>query len=353
MKNNRLWLLLLLVLPIFLLAGCSGKNVADQGFKNPEQAVSIPSLLEMENRGVEFVLFFPVIVESGIARIEGFLHSVETADGSRKMVNDGVFPLLAIKKDDSISKENGFYFLTSMNVFGDNFALAIIAGKKEDFKKIFSLSRDGHLAADVMGNSLVYDSENFSDDKNYRLKISEAGHSPVEIEQSFRKYYAERGIDIPERDSLVMEIKVGSPEWKDLRNMVTDRLSFGYRTMEGEARQGYLSKDEFKKEYSKNNGTTSVQRFFKNFNFAVTGEVNSSLLLTGGSAINAMIQATSGSPDGLYSSTVCKRGDLREQFASMHQEKQELIRRLHATLWNNREEIEKLRETIRRLGGTP
>lgn len=353
MKRNKLQLSLLLVLSIFLLAGCGSKNVADVGFKSPEQAVSIPSLSGMEERGVQYVFFFPVIADPGIARIEGFLHPVEAADGTKKMVNDGVFPLMAIKNDWTISKTDGFYFLTNMNVFGDNFALAVVVGRKNDFRKIFPLSRDGHLAADVNGNSLEYESEKFSDNEIYRVKVSAKGHSPKEIDQTFRKYYEDRGIEVPLDDSFVTEVKVGSPEWSALKNLVTDRLNFGYRTMSGEARQGYLHMDKFKEEYSKSNGATATQRFWKNFNVAFTGEPTSSAVLTGGSAVNALIQSGTGSPDGLYASAICKRGDFRNQFASMQQENKDLIRILHSKIWKAAQKVDELKEKIIRMGGTP
>ena len=350
MKRNSAWLYFVLI-PVLFLAGCGGKNV-ETGMDTAEKAISIPSLLEMEKRGVKKIVSFPIIMSPGIGGVEGQGFYVKNPDGSTELRDTGVYPIAILKKDGSVVIENGFYFVTKRNKFGDTTARAIIVEKKNEIDKMIFLSRDGHLMSNSKGIRRHFDSDKFYSNPEYQKKfLADFGETSQDIEGMLAEYFRKRNLET--QPMFVEEIEVGSTRWAELKNQVANHLKKGYRLKNGEVRQGYVSLEEFQELYAKNQGATSGQRFAKGASVVFTGEPVSSAILTGGSLVNGAIQANTGIDEGFYSQAPCKREDLADRFDFFSQEYKEVIRKLQNDLFYAEERINYLEEKIRRQGGTP
>lgn len=351
MKAQKILWIWLVFISVLFLSGCGAKNV-ETGMDTAEKAISIPSLKGMEEQGVRVVVSFPIIMSPGIGGVEGQGFYVKNPDGSMELRDTGVYPIGILKKDGSVIVEEGFYFVTKINEFGDTTARAIIVGEKKEIDKMSFLSRDGHLTADSKGVRRNFDSDKFYSNPKYQSKfLADFGETLQDIEGALQEYFRKRNLETP--PVFVEEIKVGSKRWLELKNQVTDYLRNGYRLENGEARQGYVSMAEFQELYAKNQGATSGQRFAKGASVVFTGEPVTSAILTGGSIVNGAIQANTGITEGFYSQAPCKRVDLADRFDFFSQEYKEVIRKLQYDLFYAKERVNYLENKIRQQGGTP
>ncbi|NLC30928.1 MAG: hypothetical protein GX765_02650 [Candidatus Moranbacteria bacterium] len=302
---------LLVVIPVLFLSGCAGKyenSVSANGLPEAEQALSVPHPVEYEKSGEQYIAVFPLILSPELWGTEGF---------SSKHVSGGVWPVVSSNSNDSLGKK-GYAFITEMNFWGDNIMQGIIVGRKAEIGKIMYLSRDGHTAQSVSGEELDYDSEKFDKDPSYQVRVfSQSGSSIQEVEDFWRKYSRSRGLEIPANFQFVEEIKVGSPRWEKFKADLATRLSENYKMPNGEIRSGYMSLEDFRKEASKNNGTTAGQRFGRSAVIPATIEPISLGIGTVGSLLNGLINASNGPMEGFYSMAECRRGDLKSRFKEM------------------------------------
>lgn len=302
---------LLVVIPVLFLSGCAGKyenSVSANGLPKAEQALSVPHPVEYEKSGEQYIAVFPLILSPELWGTEGF---------SSKHVSGGVWPVVSSNSNDSLGKK-GYAFITEMNFWGDNIMQGIIVGRKAEIGKIMYLSRDGHTAQSVSGEELDYDSEKFDKDPSYQVRVfSQSGSSIQEVEDFWRKYSRSRGLEIPANFQFVEEIKVGSPRWEKFKADLATRLSENYKMPNGEIRSGYMSLEDFRKEASKNNGTTAGQRFGRSAVIPATIEPISLGIGTVGSLLNGLINASNGPMEGFYSMAECRRGDLKSRFKEM------------------------------------
>lgn len=348
MERNIQLIFVLFVL--VFLSGCAKTKNIETGMTSAEKAVSIPSMKGLEENGEKYIVTFPVIINPGINGVEGQKYCVQDENG-QNCFNVGVYPL-ATMINNIFSNEKGFYFVTELNMFGDNMAQAIIIGRKSEISKIIPSSRDGHMFSDSTGNRLNFDSSKFYDDLKYQKDfMNQIGESPRDIEDALRQYFQRRGVDV--QHEFVEEIEIGSPRWTEFIGQVTDQLGEGYRLPNGEERQGYVSMDEFVKKFAKNEGATSGQRFAKSIGVTYTGEPISSAFLTATSVFNGIIQAQTGITEGLYSEAPCRRKDLAERFEFMQKEKENLLKNLHYQLSLRSSENRRLMEKIQQLEARP
>ena len=292
-----------LILSILLMTGCTPKGVATHGFSSPEESLSIPHPVEYEKKGEEYITLFPAILDPGLWGVEGF---------SFEGLDIGVFPVLT-----NSASVKGYAIITESNFWADQIMQVMLVGKKSDIEKVIYLSRDGHTAYDVTGKELKYDSERFDESSYHQSFFAEVGMSIQEIESFWKKYSNSRGIDIPSGFQFVEEIKIGSDRWEEFKFELATRLTNNYKMSSGEIRQGYISLDEFRKEASKNNGTTPGQRFSRNVFVPATVEPVTLVVGTVGSLLNGLIKASSGSVEGFYSMAEGQRGDLKTRFREM------------------------------------
>lgn len=310
MKTQGMMFLLVVILVLFL-AGCAGKyenSVSANGLPEAEQALSVPHPVEYEKSGEQYITVFPLILSPELWGTEGF---------SSNQVSGGVWPVVSSNSNDSLGKK-GYAFITEMNFWGDNIMQAMVVGRKAEIGRIMYLSRDGHTAQNVSGEELDYDSEKFDKDTSYQVQVFfQSGSSIQEVEEFWRKYSRSRGLEIPANFQFVEEIKIGTPRWEKFKADLATRLSENYKMPNGEIRSGYMSLEDFRKEASKNNGTTAGQRFGRSAVIPATIEPISLGIGTVGSLLNGLINASNGPMEGFYSMAECRRGDLKSRFKEM------------------------------------
>ncbi|HBI16548.1 MAG TPA: hypothetical protein DDY52_00095 [Candidatus Moranbacteria bacterium] len=333
MGKNKPWLYLVLI-PILFLVGCANpKNqVSKLGFEESEEGISIPHPVELEKNGEQYVTIFPIILDPGLWGVEGFSH---------KDLDVGIFPVV------TDGKLKGYAFITEANLWNDQVMHAFVVGRKNDISKIAYLSRDGHFMYDITGDEFEFDAEKFEKDSNYKSKVLlAAGMNIQEIEKFWRSYSEKRGIEIPADFQFVEEIRVGSPRWEKFKADLATRLSENYKMPDGQIRQGYMPLNDFRKEATKNYGTTGSQRFGRAAVIPATIEPISLSVGTVGSMLNGLIAASNGPMGGFYSLAECRRGDLKPRFRQMS--------KIAKTLLVARDQqIYQLQQQIIQLGGRP
>jgi hypothetical protein len=307
--KNRMMFLVVLIPVLFLLSGCGSKSasVSANGLPEAEQAISIPDGVEYEKKGEQYIVVFPLILSPELWGAEGF---------SSNQVSGGVWPVMTNNPNSSLGKK-GYAFITEMNFWGDNIMQAMVAGRKAEMGKIIYLSRDGHTAQNVSGEEMEYNSEKFDKNPSYQSQIFQSGSSIQEVEAFWRKYSRSRGLEIPANFQFVEEIKVGSPRWEKFKADLATRLSTKYKMPNGEIRSGFMSLDDFRKEASKNYGTTPGQRFGRSVFVPATIDPITLGVGTVGSFLNGLINASNGPMEGFYSMAECRRGDLKPRFKEM------------------------------------
>ena len=329
--------LLILIPVLFLLGGCGSKSasVSANGLPEAEQAISVPNPVELEKNGEQYIVVFPLILSPELWGAEGF---------SNNKVSGGVWPVMTSNSNGSLGKK-GYAFITEMNFWGDNIMQAIVVGRKAEVGKIMYLSRDGHTAQNVSGEEADYGSEKFDKDLSYQSQVfSQSGSSIQEVEAFWRKYSRSRGLEIPANFQFVEEIKIGTPRWEKFKADLATRLSEKYKMPNGEIRSGFMSLDDFRKEASKNNGTTPGQRFGRSVFVPATIDPITLGVGTVGSFLNGLINASNGPMEGFYSMAECRRGDLKPRFKEMSDNFKSLLMQ--------RDQIIYELQTQRR-GGTP
>lgn len=335
---KRVNLLLLVLVSVFFLTGCAGQfnSVSDNGLAEAEQSVSVPNPVEYEKVGAEYILVFPIIISPEVWGTEGF---------SSNEISGGVWPVVTSDSKGFLGKK-GYAFITEINFWGDYVAEAVVVGTKAEIEKIIYLSRDGHSAQNILGQEMEYDSEKFDKDSNYQAQIFLQGNSVSEVEDFWRKYSKLRGLSIPADFQFVEEIKVGSVRWEKFKLDLATRLTENYKMPNGEIRSGYMSLVDFRKEASKNNGSTPGQRFSRSAFIPATIEPITLAIGTVGSLLNGLIKASNGPMEGFYSMAECRRGDLKPQFRKLSDDFKSLILERDNIIYSLQQELQK-------RGGTP
>ena len=322
------------LIPILFFAGCANpKNqVSNLGFKESEEGISMPHPVELEKSGEQYVTILPVILDPGLWGVEGFTH---------KDLDVGIFPVI------TDGKFKGYALITEANLWNDQVMYAFVVGRKKDIGKIAYLSRDGHFMYDITGDEVEFDADKFEKDSSYKSKVLlTAGMSIQEIENFWRNYSEKRGLEIPVEFQFVEEIKIGSARWEKFKADLATRLSENYKMPDGQIRQGYMPLNDFRKESSKNYGTTGPQRFGRAAVIPATIEPISLSVGTVGSLLNGLIAASNGPMGGFYSLAECRRGDLKPRFRQMSKIAKSL-------LVARDQEIYRLQRMIIQQGGTP
>lgn len=330
MKVRNLYSMAVLALALFGMTGCAGKyaSVTDNGFREPEQAISIPHPSELEKSENQYVTIFPVILDPGLWGVEGF---------SKNKLDIGIFPVMT----DSDIK--GYALITEQNDWADEAMQAIVVGRRDDVGRIFSLSRGGDTIHSIAGEEYEYDPERFKTDAKYKSEvISRVGMSVQEVESFWRKYSRERGVDIPPDFRFVEEIKVGSLRWEEFKAQLATRLTHSYKMPDGQYRRGYMLLDDFRQAASKNNAATPGQRFSRGVFVPAAADPVTLGIGTVGSFLNGLIAASNGPVEGFFAIAECRRGDLKPRFREMSNKFKRLLMKRDQIIYFQQKRIEEL-----------
>jgi len=336
MNIKSFYSMAILFVSLFGLTACAGKyeSVTDNGFKQPEQAISIPHPSELENGKSQYVTIFPVILDPGLWGVEGF---------SKNNLDVGVFPII------TESDIKGYAIITEQNRWADQSMQAIVVGKKDDLGGIVCLSRGGDTIHSVTGQEYEYDPKRFKEDAKYKAEvISRVGMSVQEVETFWRKYSRERGIDIPPDFHFVEEIEIGSLRWEDYKSRLATRLTQVYRMPDGQIRRGYIPLDDFRLAASRNNAATPGQRFSRSVFVPATVDPLTLGVGTIGSFLNGLIAASNGPVEGFYALAECRRGDLKPRFREMSDNFKKLLMERDEIIYFQQKKIEELESKIKK-----
>jgi len=281
-----------------------------------KEAISVENPAEIEGRGEQYIVAFPIIVSPGNWGTE----SVPYKNGEI-----GTWPILSSKKGNATIIK-GYYFIANnsedlLNDHGSIEALAILVGKKEDIDKVLPLSRGGDTIQTIGGKEFNYDSDKFDKDPKHQAEIfNQRGKTISEIEDFWIKYNRDREIEIPPGHQFVEEIQVGSPRWEDFKSEIAQKFGKNYQMADGQYRSTHIaSEKEFLEKAYENQGVTGGQRFMREL------KVSPNPIAIVSSLLNGIIAASIGPEKGFYAFSEAPRGDMKGHFNRMAEEFQILL----------------------------
>ncbi len=245
-----------------LMFGCAtGKYYPDHAFKRPIDAISIIHPVEIEKKGVKFITIFYFVIDPAL-----MTEMVGTV---------GVWPIIGRLDNGKIIGSYAYFW--TVTPWGDLMLRAEVQMSKEEAGKykFLSSSRDGQYLFTLKGkqiplfskdkNVTTYDPRKFSNNDEYRKDLFEKyGMKMKELGAYWNGYIRERDPGAPNiDDKMIIEIKVGSPLWRNYKEDLKLITASNPRMGNGEIRLSLVSLERFKGIYIERPGFNSKERLLK------------------------------------------------------------------------------------------
>gem|GEM_PF-2121499 len=290
----------MLLLLLLWISGCTPNDYLskDRARLEPKDASSIPHHVEIEKMEIEgftsFETKMPVdfLTEAipageelvGVWTVEGYRYTEEEEvkeEETEQKVK--VQETHEEEKKEAKAKEEkigGYCYLNRLNDWGEFINQCFLAKRVAELEKFsfFITNRDANWAYRLDGLStreilskqeitegkkpLAYNAEQFDKDAEYRKKfVNRFGMTLGQINEFWTKDAKSKDEAVPDGQTWVREIIVGSPEWEEYKAEVDRRFPEKYKTPEGEIRMGNLPLDDFSANAEEDPGFTSSARF--------------------------------------------------------------------------------------------
>lgn len=267
MKKTWIWMMMLLMFLVSVFAvGCASTNghLSKYALTNPAEGISVPHPVEIEKAGIKAFTTFTAIMSPDL--------------WTELVAGNGVFPIMGyLEKAKDLFK--GYSYVADINWWGDFLLRCVFAHSKAELEdaKFVVLNKDAGWAYMLDGPEAYqaptegtdekpfrYDSEKFEKDEEYQKKFFEKfGRTFKELDEFFKSYFKEKGLEVVEGLTSVNEIIVGSDEWEAYKEKLATRLPFNYKLANGQIRSGHLPLEAFKDIAVEDPGFTSGARFAK------------------------------------------------------------------------------------------
>ena len=249
--------IMLFVLVVFLIGGCatSGKYVPKHAITDPSKGISIIHPVEIEKAGIKTITIFQGLMDPGLW--------VEVVSAG------GVWTFLALTDSGKIL--DGYAYLSGINYWGDwRLQFVLLEGlekRDKETAKFIYFNRDAGYCYNLIGNQVEYDPKKFDEDKEYRLKLfQDHGKTLDQIDSFFLDYLRKKKLNPPDDLSSVVEIEIGSPEWKKFKSKIAKSMQYNYKMGNGEIRCGWLPLKHFSKEAVEIPGFNGKDQYLKRAN---------------------------------------------------------------------------------------
>lgn len=263
---------------VVVLSGCGGEYFPKHALMDPANGLSIPHPVEVERNGVKKVTLFSALLDAGLL--------------TESVANSGVWPSMGMKGDCK-NLLNGYTYIADLGNYGDFVLNQVYNYSAMELAQVKFLyfNRDAGWAYMLSGAPVPeqdYNPEKFEKDEKYCRELFEKYGMTLEqndkfwreyvvvnectfldgnkkdAQLSFDKKCAEKVARKLEGASMTVEFIVGSPEWEDYKKYVSGIMSHNHKMADGEIRMSNIDNETFRRDASKNNGSSWGKRFLKN-----------------------------------------------------------------------------------------